>query len=720
MRTKSLVALLGLGWLTLYFACQHDVLPHESQSTTDVPRITTIDFDGPDATFNALKSQYHLEAFRAPHSSRRIKGKSTTDTLGLTIATDIIRQVTLGDYSSYTMKIVHDKDSTVFYNLTIEYKNGASDIFITKYSPTAYWLNNTNETYQGEVQSRRATLEDYSDPDDAFNEEPGSGPGNPDLGAGPGGGSGVNYSADYPWDCMGTVIVSTELIPYQCTCEHHWPWDACDCSDQPGYDQVVVYACEENWDADPSDPGDTSNPGGGSADPIPDDPAITVTITPEECTERIDGDLDHDCDVDTVDCELAGNGPEVCDCVSTGSLVDECSTLMDCVGTEHSATLLQMSREVRTAMANYINTNGCSTETTQTINTLVNYLIEGQITDKEIQLTLATLSNDTPWTTASGSYNGVSAITYYEKRTINLGGRQHFQYKLINGDDIFSVSNYPLGNGSGETAQVFFYFSQATQKWYDFQEPSSYSPLTLDFLWDGFWSATETAIRVATPLEDVIILIEGKDFHGVEQSRAVAAGWILVDIIPGSAAIKGLKLIKYGDEVVQLAEAVIKYVDDIYTAQRQNIEAVLDGFLDLDHFGNTIRKGNFGEMVTDTDLYSKGYEPLHVRRTDIDEPLNQGIDGVFKNPQTGEYIIVESKYNTSQLGTTFDGRQMSDDWIQGAVTGFDRLGQEVGEELAEDIYAEGYTRVLAQVLPDGSISYKELDNAGYVMEPWIP
>ncbi|WP_422105918.1 hypothetical protein [Winogradskyella sp.] len=326
MKQRLLLAILFLGWFILHLAChKDDTLPIELQSTDLIPKITTISYDGTDVLFNTLKLQLHLDRYKESRFSQNIQGKSTTDTLGLIIATDIIKQVTLGDYTSYTMKIVHENDSTVFYNLTIEYKNGASDLFITKYTPTDYWLNNTNETYQGEVQSKRATLTEYTDPEDAFNEQPGGDPGNPDLGAGPGGGSGVSYSADYPWDCMGTVIVSTELEPYQCTCEDHWPWDSCDCSDQPGYDQIIVYACEESWDVDPYDPGDISNPGGGSVDPIPDDPAITVTIKPENCTERIDGDLDGDCSLDAYELCLLGNyGQEVCDCVAQGNIIDDC------------------------------------------------------------------------------------------------------------------------------------------------------------------------------------------------------------------------------------------------------------------------------------------------------------------------------------------------------------------------------------------------------------
>ncbi|MEO1032607.1 MAG: hypothetical protein AAFX55_14440, partial [Bacteroidota bacterium] len=85
----------------------------------------------------------------------------------------------------------------------------------------------------------------------------------------------------------------------------------------------------ESWDVDSYDPGDTSNPGGGSADPIPDDPTITATIKPEECTERINGDLDGDCTLDANElCLLGGYSAEVCSCATDPNSEN---TLDDCI-----------------------------------------------------------------------------------------------------------------------------------------------------------------------------------------------------------------------------------------------------------------------------------------------------------------------------------------------------------------------------------------------------
>ena len=96
------------------------------------------------------------------------------------------------------------------------------------------------------------------------------------------------------------------------------------------------------------------------------------------------------------------------------------------------------------------------------------------------------------------------------------------------------------------------------------------------------------------------------------------------------------------------------------------------------------RKGNFGEMATDVDVETKG--PIDPdtnmpdpnttatrvgtgRVEDVDAPLQQGIDAIYKcDPPPPDYLIVESKYGKSQLSKKpKDGPQMSDKWIDGSA-----------------------------------------------------
>ncbi|MEO1030300.1 MAG: hypothetical protein AAFX55_02790, partial [Bacteroidota bacterium] len=104
MRSKVLGGMLCLGILIMYLACQKDdsITDEQQPSQNTTPKIETIAYDSDNAIFDKIKARFHLDRYKESRFSQNIQGKSTTDTLGLIIATDIIKQVTLGDYTSYT------------------------------------------------------------------------------------------------------------------------------------------------------------------------------------------------------------------------------------------------------------------------------------------------------------------------------------------------------------------------------------------------------------------------------------------------------------------------------------------------------------------------------------------------------------------------------------------------------------------------------------------
>lgn len=96
--------------------------------------------------------------------------------------------------------------------------------------------------------------------------------------------------------------------------------------------------------------------------------------------------------------------------------------------------------------------------------------------------------------------------------------------------------------------------------------------------------------------------------------------------------------------------------------------------------------GNLGEMMMDQYYISKGYKPLNKHRvTSLDDKksgFRTGIDGVYEktNPDgTKTYVIVDAKYNKSQLNETIHGKQLSDTWID------KNLDNAVGKEKADEI-----------------------------------
>ena len=112
-------------------------------------------------------------------------------------------------------------------------------------------------------------------------------------------------------------------------------------------------------------------------------------------------------------------------------------------------------------------------------------------------------------------------------------------------------------------------------------------------------------------------------------------------------------------------------------------------------------------MKMDAYFESQGYERISLDKvTDLNTPTHQGIDGVYYNPDGHPpYIIGEAKYGSSKLGTTRDGMQMSDTWINGS----DRLVNAVGKDMADDILLEGYGKTLVNIAADGTMKATSLD-----------
>lgn len=288
-----------------------------------IPTIKNISYSKPGAVFNNLKNSFKLETYLKSKNEAQAYAKETSDTLGITIYTDDIKEVTLGDYTSYTMRISkpnttaqaknHSQDNT-FYNLTIEDRSGVSNMYVTQYEPTDNWINNTNTIYEGDVSSM--SLESFIEAGDDFGGETNDSDGY-------GGGSSSYGSSDgspyYPTDCNGWVTVTIEEVPYHCSSDDkHWSVNDCNCGQTPtstctppGYNQIPYYYCEPFYDDTNSGNSDTTNPnntnigGGGSTGSgignvnASGDSSIRVVLPPgEECETPPEGDINGDCQLE--------------------------------------------------------------------------------------------------------------------------------------------------------------------------------------------------------------------------------------------------------------------------------------------------------------------------------------------------------------------------------------------------------------------------------------
>ena len=126
-----------------------------------------------------------------------------------------------------------------------------------------------------------------------------------------------------------------------------------------------------------------------------------------------------------------------------------------------------------------------------------------------------------------------------------------------------------------------------------------------------------------------------------------------------------------------------------------------------------------------------GWEVLHVSVVDsIDAPSvngGRGIDHIFRRTDTGtgivEYVVVESKFETSPLSTVnplVEGgervRQMSQDWIRPRI--LEAVGGDVA--LAQEIL-DSYVPVLARIDGNtGAVNFSQLDNLANVVGEFTP
>lgn len=182
----------------------------------------------------------------------------------------------------------------------------------------------------------------------------------------------------------------------------------------------------------------------------------------------------------------------------------------------------------------------------------------------------------------------------------------------------------------------------------------------------------------------------------------------LVDIISGLSekdTKQALKLIaEFGDDAInglQGGKSIDNVKFDCLGGKQYRDKLLNDVESGKIELKTNKQKGNYGEMKVDKYFEELGYERISLDRvTGLDDPIHQGIDGVYYNPEgTPQYIIAEAKYGSARLGNTVDGLQMSDLWINGS----DRLVKSVGDNVKLKIDLNGYEKWLIRIKIDGNI-----------------
>ena len=141
-------------------------------------------------------------------------------------------------------------------------------------------------------------------------------------------------------------------------------------------------------------------------------------------------------------------------------------------------------------------------------------------------------------------------------------------------------------------------------------------------------------------------------------------------------------------------------------------------------------KGQFGEIRAEEYMRSQGFERIDDGADGSKNPNAPGVDGIYRREgadgQT-EYVVGEAKYGSSDLGSTLDGRQMSQSWLNGDVTGIDRLGNAMrqADGSTYDAFMDAQARgdvdsALLKIDSAGDVTVRALDGDGYVIKDAAP
>lgn len=223
------------------------------------------------------------------------------------------------------------------------------------------------------------------------------------------------------------------------------------------------------------------------------------------------------------------------------------------------------------------------------------------------------------------------------------------------------------------------------------------------------------------------------DVNTVLDSEASFQDRILagIMIVPAGKVLKLADKIKDLDKVADVGKDVKKATKG---TRNDRINTNIDDF--NAKTATNKQKGNFGEIKSNDNLLNNkslkdaGYDLIPVGKNaplSLNDKIVKGIDGLYENTNpnsTIKYVIDEAKFGGSQLGKTKDGKQMSNSWILGEVTGNDRILDAVeGDELlaikiADALEDNQVERVLSKVDSNGNVTTFRLDVNGNIIGEW--
>ena len=215
--------------------------------------------------------------------------------------------------------------------------------------------------------------------------------------------------------------------------------------------------------------------------------------------------------------------------------------------------------------------------------------------------------------TIAGS--GLESLSYFRFKKGSNGGRY---FNLNNGLWVaeFAVPQRTIGSpeipdGVPHTNGGYYYIYDHNQKgWIELDIPVTAGGdfLNIDeYLGEFLLEGGKQFVAIATPVEDFMVIITGKDLSGINQSRLEAGVWLVFGVIPGAKVGKVLKpvlsaakksrvgkLIKIGNTYV------VRLIEPISTVIKSRIKSVIDGNA-ISRLDDAVNGGDFfKENIEDT------------------------------------------------------------------------------------------------------------------------
>ncbi|MFK8299020.1 hypothetical protein ACI75T_11635, partial [Capnocytophaga cynodegmi] len=175
------------------------------------------------------------------------------------------------------------------------------------------------------------------------------------------------------------------------------------------------------------------------------------------------------------------------------------------------------------------------------------YVFQSQDDGEFVKGILTVLNKPRVWTNNKGSFRDYN-INYIKSIDYGYGTKYLLDDKVT---ELFSskidlqVDKHPSQRvliTEGGKDNYYYIYDPIDKRWVEGSLPrKEHKSTDLDFLFKGFWTGMKYVSRYAIPLEDAIILVDGKDFDGEESSRVAASVFIALDLIQVGKLVKVVK-----------------------------------------------------------------------------------------------------------------------------------------------------------------------------------